>query len=101
MTHAWDFSQVAVQDVIQHLGQLDSNHISALQERLADYLNTVIGPEGQGRLLVSHGKGSWQWGRDLAAAASLIQGLTLAADAKLPQGHALVPPQFKADLPDR
>ena len=71
-----------------------------LQNGLASYLASVTGTEGQGKLLLSR-QGCWEWGVDLPAAATLLQGLTLAADLKLPTGLALLPPSFKADLPQR
>lgn len=70
-----------------------------LQRGVAQYLSAVIGTEGQGKLLVSN-QGNWEWGVDLPAAATLLQGLTLAADLK-PTGQSLIPASFKADLPQR
>lgn len=70
-----------------------------LQQGMAAYLSAVTGAEGQGRLLVAKGQGVWKWGVDLPAAAILLQGLTLAADLKLPKGIDLVPPTFRANLP--
>ena len=92
---------VLLQDVIQHIGQQHPEQLPALLSCLEGYLHAVIGPQQQGRLLVSHGQGSWEWGADLAAAARLLQGLTLAADVALPEGQALIPPQYQKELPQR
>ena len=92
---------VLLQDVIQQVGQQRPEQLPALLSSLEMYLHAVIGPQGQGRLLVSRGQGSWEWGADLAAAARLLQGLTLAADVVLPKGQALIPLQYKKELPQR
>lgn len=89
-----------VQELIEQAAQVRPSMLPPLQEGLASYLASVTGTEGQGKLLLSR-QGCWEWGVDLPAAATLLQGLTLAADLKLPTGVALLPPSFKADLPQR
>lgn len=96
-----DRTPAVLQEVIQQVCKVQPDQLPALQAELRDYLDAVIGPQGQGRLLVSQGQGSWEWGADLAAAARLLQGLTLAADVVLPAGQALIPHQYKQELPQR
>lgn len=92
---------VLLQDVIQQVGQQRPEQLAALLSSLEMYLHAVIGPQGQGRLLVSRGQGIWEWGADMAAAARLLQGLTLAADVVLPKAQTLIPLQYKNELPQR
>ena len=89
-----------VQELIEEAAQVWPDMLSHLQRGIAQYLSAVIGTEGQGKLLVSN-HGNWEWGVDLPAAATLLQGLTLAADLKLPKGQSLIPTSFKTDLPQR
>ena len=89
-----------VQELIEEAVQVWPKMLPHLQRGIGQYLSAVIGTEGQGKLLVSN-QGSWEWGVDLPAAATLLQGLTLAADLKLPKGQSLIPASFKADLPQR
>ncbi|DBA87792.1 TPA: hypothetical protein ACH3X1_004789 [Trebouxia sp. C0004] len=87
-------------ELIEEAAQVWPGMLPHLQRGIGRYLSAVIGTEGQGTLLVSD-RGDWEWGVDLPAAATLLQGLTLAADLKLPQGQSLIPASFKADLPQR
>ena len=88
-----------MQELIEQAAQKRPALLKPLQHGMATYLSAVTGTEGQGRLLVSKGQGVWEWGVDLPAAATLVQGLTLAADPNLPKGVHLIPASFKADLP--
>ena len=89
-----------VQELIEEAAQVWPDMLPHLQRGIALYLSAVIGTEGQGKLLFSH-QGNWEWGVDLPAAATLLQGLTLAADSKLPKKQSLIPASFKAALPQR
>ena len=89
-----------MQELIEQAAQVRPGILKPLQKSMTHYLSRVIGTEGQGRLLVPK-QGCWEWGVDLPAAATLLQGLTLAADTKLPRGLSLIPAAFKVDLPQR
>ena len=90
-----------MQELIEQAAQKRPALLRPLQNGMATYLSVVTGAEKQGRLLVSKGQGVWGWGVDLPAAATLVQGLTLAADPNLPRGVHLIPASFKADLPHK
>ena len=92
---------LCMQELIEQAAQKRPALLKPLQHGMATYLSAVTGAEGQGRLLVSKGQGVWGWGVDLPAAATLVQGLTLAADPNLPKGVHLIPASFKADLPHK
>ncbi len=94
------FCSLCVQELIEEAAQVWPDMLPHLQRGIAQCLSAVIGTEGQGKLLVSN-QGNWEWGVGLPAAATLLQGLTLAADLRLPQGQSLIPASFKADLPQR
>ncbi len=89
-----------LQELIEQAAQVRPGILQPLQEGMAHYLTSVTGTEGKGRLLVSK-QGSWESGVDPPAAATLLQGLTLAAELKLPKGVSLIPASFRADLPQR
>ena len=86
---------------MEQAAQKRSSLLRPLQQGMATYLSAVTGAKGQGRLLVSRGQGVWEWGMDLPAAATLLQGLTLAADPNLPRGVQLIPASFQAELPQK
>ena len=92
---------LCLQELIQQAALKRPALLKPLQQGVSTYLSAVTGAEGQGRLLVSKGQGVWEWGVDLPAAATLLQGLTLAADPDLPRGVHLIPASFKADLPNK
>lgn len=90
-----------MQELIQQAALKRPALLKPLQQGMATYLSAVTGTEGQGRLLISKGQGAWDWVVDMPAAATLLQGLTLAADPDLPKGVHLIPASFKADLPNK
>lgn len=90
-----------MQEFIEQAAKKRPSLLQPLQQGMATYLSAVTGAEGQGRLLVSRGQGVWEWGMDLPAAATLLQGLTLAANPNLPRGAHLIPASFQADLPHK
>ncbi|KAL3135934.1 hypothetical protein ABBQ32_006979 [Trebouxia sp. C0010 RCD-2024] len=92
---------VKAKELIEQAAQKRPSLLKPLQHGMATYLSAVTGAEGQGRLLVSRRQGVWEWGMDLPAAATLLQGLTLAADPNLPRGAQLIPASFQADLPHK
>ena len=95
-----------MQAVIQLSARAKPGMLKPLQQGIATYLSAVTGAEGFNgnengrRLLVSKGN-EWEWGLDLSAAATFLQGLTLAADTTLPDGLSLIPASFKSNLRHR
>ena len=89
-----------MQSVIQLAAQARPATLQPLQQGISTYLSNATGTEGGRCLLVSKGT-EWQWGVDLPAAATFLQGLTVAADTSLPDGLSLISASFKSDLPNR
>lgn len=64
-------SSVPLQDLLVQYCEKEPDRLAAMQPAMGGLLERLIG-EGPGALLISAGTG-WAWGRDLPAAAWLLQ----------------------------